>query len=419
MQRLLISTLAYSLLLSPSTLLAKDGPWAQWRGPERDDVSAETGLLQSWPEAGPAKVWANTDCGLGYSGPAIVGERLYIMGERNDEELLLCLDSSTGEELWSVSIQAEQSAEYNDGWGGGPRGTPTVDGDRVYAVGATGKLVCVRASDGSPVWSKNLADLGGTMPKWGYSESPLIHGERLLYTPGGKQGAIVALNKNTGELLWQTADLTDDAHYSSIVVMQHAGKTTGVQLLVSQLVGFDIETGEVLWSAPWPGRVAVIPTPIVSGDTVYATAGYGCGCMLVKLDNEFKPEVLYDNKVMSNHHGGVILLDGHVYGHSDGKGWTCQELATGESVWRERDVLDKGSIAYADGRFYCLGEESGELALIEATTEGWKEQGKFKLEPQSELRSPRGRIWTHPVIADGKLYLRDQQLLYCYDVKAE
>ncbi len=410
----LISIVVLALLLN-SKLCAKDGAWPQWRGAGRDDISDETGLLQSWPTGGPPKLWSFEDCGIGYSGPAIVDERLYIMGSREQEAVLLCLDANSGKEIWASRI----GAEFENSWGNGPRATPTVDGEFVYAVGSKGDLVCFRTVDGSQVWSKSLIDLGGKVPIWGYSESPLIYGEKLLYTPGGERGAIVALDKTSGELLWQAAELTDEAHYSSIMVKEHGGKTMGVQLLVSQLVGFDFEDGKVLWSVPWGGSVAVIPTPIFWRDSIYVTSGYGSGCMLVRLSDDFEAEVVYDNRLMTNHHGGVILLGDSVYGHSNKKGWTCQDIATGKKVWQERHVLDKGAIAYADKRFYCLGEDTGDVVLIVAGEEDWEEQGRFTLEPQSELRSPKGRIWTHPVIAGGRLYLRDQELLHCYDVRAK
>ena len=398
-----------------ATLRANEGPWPQWRGPDRDDITSESGLLQDWPEGGPKRLWSFEDCGIGYSGPAIVGDRLYILGSRDGEEALLCLDTNNGKELWAAPI----GPELENGWGNGPRGTPTVDSDHVYAVGAEGNLVCVQIEDGSPVWSKAMQDLGGKIPSWGYSESPLIHEGKVLYTPGGEQGAIVALDKHTGSLIWQTEELTDSAHYSSIVVKEHADKLMGVQLLVSQLVGFDLETGEVYWTVPWPGRTAVVPTPVIWQDCVYVTSGYGAGCMLVRVDDQFNAEVVYDNKLISNHHGGVILLRGHIFGYANKKGWTCQDVATGEKVWVERHLLDKGAIAYADNRFYCLGEDTGDVVLIAASDAGWEEHGRFTLEPQSELRKPKGRIWTHPVIADGRLYLRDQQLLHCYDVRSE
>ncbi len=403
------------LIIMPTTLGAVEGPWPQWRGPNRDDISPETDLLQSWPEKGPEKIWAFKECGIGYAGPAIAGDRLYILGSRNNQETLLCLSASNGKEIWASPV----GPEYENDWGNGPRATPTVEGEFVYAIGAHGDLICFRVKDGSQVWSKSMLDLGGEVPNWGYSESPLIHGEKLLYTPGGEQGAIVALDKTSGDLIWQSEQLTDTAHYSSIVVQQRGGKTMGVQLLQSQLVGFDVDNGGVLWTVPWPGRVAVVPTPVFWQDCVYVTAGYGCGCMLVRVDDKLQAEVVYDNKLISNQHGGVILREDHIFGYADSKGWTCQDIATGKKVWLERDELDKGAITYADNRFYCIGEDTGDVALIAASTEGWQQHGRFTLAPQSELRKPRGRVWTHPVVADGRMYLRDQELLYCYNVQAE
>ncbi len=409
------ASFVFILILMPIIAQAADGPWNQWRGPDRDDLSTETGLLQEWPAGGPEKLWEFTDCGIGYAGPAIVGSRLYILGSRNGEEFLLCLDATNGSEVWASPL----GKEFENSWGNGPRATPTIEGEFVYAVGAEGRLSCFRIDDGSEVWSVTMQDLGGNTPRWGYSESPIIHEEKILYTPGGEQGAIVALDKATGSLIWQTKELTDEAHYSSIMIREHAGKTMGVQLMVNELVGFDVENGEVLWTVPWPGRIAVVPSPVFWQDCVYVTSGYGAGCTLVRVGEDFSAEVVYPSKLMSNHHGGVILFNDHIYGYSDSKGWACQQVATGDKVWLERKELDKGAIAYADGRFYCLGEESGDLVLIEASPEGWTEHGRFTLDPQSELRKPKGRIWTHPVIADGRLYLRDQELLYCYDVREE
>ncbi len=392
---------------------AADSQWPQWRGPQRDDVSSETGLLQSWPEGGPKRLWLFENTGLGYSGPAIVGDRLYILGARDAQEELICLRVSDGQEIWSTPI----GPILENDWGDGPRSTPTVDGELIYALGGQGNLVCARAKDGNIVWSKTMQDFDGAPPFWGYSESPLVHQDQLLCTPGGEQGAIVALNKATGDLLWQTEELTDTAHYASIVLQQHAGKTLAVQLLVGQLVGVDINDGNVLWTVPWPGRVAVVPTPIVWKDSIYVTSGYGAGCMMVRLGEGDSAEQIYANKVMSNHHGGVIRLGNFLYGHSNKKGWTCQDFETGETVWRERKALGKGAIAYADGRFYCLDEDEGEVVLIEASPEGWSEHGRFHLEPLTTLRKPKGKVWTHPVITGGRLFFRDQQYLFCYDVR--
>ncbi len=389
------------------------GPWPQWRGPNRDDISTETALMQDFPEAGPPRLWLFQNCGVGYSGPAIVGDKVYLLGGREGKDMLLCLDANTGKELWSTEL----GPLVENDWGDGPRSTPTIDGDFIYVLASRGNLVCVNAVAGEIVWTKAMQDLGGTIPVWGYSESPLVLAEKVICTPGEQQGAIAALDKKTGELLWQTEDLADVAHYSSVMPMKYAGKTILVQLLMKELVGVDPADGKVLWTVPFPGNVAVIPTPIVSGNMVYATAGYGAGCVMVQLVGD-AAEVVYDNKNMTNHHGGVILLDGHIYGYSDGKGWVCQNLESGEIVWREREALGKGAIGYADGRFYCLEEDTGEVVLIAASSKGWQEHGRFTLEPQTKIRKPKGKIWTHPVIADGKLYLRDQDLVYCFDVKA-
>ncbi len=389
-----------------------EGPWPQWQGPRRDAICTETGLIQDFPAEGPRRLWLFENCGIGYAGPAVVDNKMYILGAFDGVDHMLCLDATTGQEIWKSAL----GPTFENDWGDGPRSTPTVNGDQVYVMTPQGTLNCLRVEDGSTVWSKSMQELGGRIPTWGYSESPLVIGDRVYCTPGGEQGAIAALDKFSGDLLWQAKKYPDIAHYSSIVPMEHEGQTTLVQLLFKELVGVNPEDGSGMWSVPWNGNVAVIPTPIVSGNKVYATSGYGAGCVLVQLSGN-NAEVIYDNKNMTNHHGGVILLDGHLYGYSDGKGWVCQDYSSGDIVWREREALGKGAIAYADGRFYCLSEDEGELVLIAASPDGWEEHGRFTLEPQTKLRKPKGKIWVHPVIADGKLYLRDQELLFCFDVR--
>jgi outer membrane protein assembly factor BamB len=405
--------LALALLTFATVAAAYD--WPQWLGPDRDGLTKETGILQEWPEGGPKQVWLSHDAGLGYSGPAIVDGKLYLLGSREGTEQLIAFDAATGDELWATDI----GKEYENDWGNGPRNTPTVDGDRIYALGAQGNLICVEIASGKEVWRVAMQDFGGKIPQWGYAESPLVDEDRVVVTPGSNQGAIVALEKSTGKLLWQTTDLTPVAHYSSIVIGEPHGEKQYIQLLENQLVGVEPATGKVLWSVGWPGRIAVIPTPIVDGNRVYATMGYGVGCMMVEIADDNTATKVYENKEMKNKHGGVVLLDGKLYGHSDGTGWVCQDFATGEQVWRERRALEMGAIGYADGRFVCLGEDTGEVVLIEASPEGWKEHGRFKLDPQTELRKPQGKIWVHPVIVNGKLYLRDQELLFCFDLSAE
>lgn len=387
--------------------------WPQWRGPGRDDISKETGLLKEWPAGGPKQVWVYKNAGAGYSGFSLVGGKLFSMGTRDGGEALFALDASSGKELWVAKL----GEVLKNNWGDGPRGTPSVDGDRVYTLGGDGTLVCAKLADGKEVWRRTMKDVGGKRPGWGYTESVLVDGNQVVCTPGGDQGAIAAFDKMTGAPLWQSKEFTDGAQYASIIPATINGEKQYVQLTMQSVVGVSAKDGAQLWKHPFPGKTAVIPTPIVKDNQVYVTAGYGAGCVLLKIEPGNAVTVVYENKVMKNHHGGVVLVGDHLYGHSDGVGWVCQEFKSGQQVWAEKKNLGKGAIAYADGMLYCIGEDGGEVALIEASPKGWNEKGRFKLDPQTTIRSPSGRIWTHPVIANGRLYLRDQDLIHCYAVK--
>jgi outer membrane protein assembly factor BamB len=391
---------------------AGDFDWPQWGGPDRSNVSKETALLKVWPEGGPKQVWIYRNAGSGYSGPAIVAGKLFTMGTRDNSEILIALDANTGAELWTSKI----GPILENDWGNGPRGTPTVDGERVYAMGGKGDLVCAAATDGKELWRAGMASLGGEIPAWGYTESPLVDGDRVICTPGGSKGAIAALDKNTGKVLWQSAQFKDPAQYSSAILASPGGKRQYVQLTMKSLVGISANDGKLLWKSEWPGRVAVIPTPIFHDDHVYITSGYGVGCKLVKLTDGSAAADVYENKVMKNHHGGVVRVGDHLYGHSDGPGWVCQDFKKGNEVWSEKKALGKGAITCADDRLYCLGEDDGTVVLAEASPKEWAQHGRFKLSPQTTIRKSQGRIWTHPVVSNGKLYLRDQDLVFCYDV---
>ena len=402
------------MAVAAGTAIAAD--WPQWRGPDRSDVSQETGLLKQWPADGPKRVWLNENVGQGYSGFSVVEGNLFTMGARDDDaEFLICLDANTGGEKWATPL----GPKLDNKWGNGPRGTPTVDGTRVYAMGGTGHLVCAQIEDGKEVWHASMSDLGGKKPGWGYCESVLVDGPRVVCTPGGGQGAIAAFNKETGEVLWRSTEITNGAQYASIIPASVHGQTQYIQLFQDAFAAISPEDGKLLWKTSWPGKTAVIPTPICRDDQVFITSGYGAGCTLVKIDAENKPREVYFNKNMKNHHGGVLLVGDCLYGYSDGVGWTCLDFKTGEIVWNERGGLGKGCLTCADGMLYCLDEGSGEVALVEASPKGWNAVSRFKLAAQSKHRSPSGRIWTHPVVCNGKLYLRDQELLSCYDVKSE
>lgn len=408
--------IAVSLFLTPVMHLANADDWSQWRGKDRTDVSTEKGLLQEWPDGGPKKLWTNEETGLGYAGFSIVGDRLFTLGLEDEMEFGLCLDTNTGKEIWRQEI----GSKYKNNWGDGPRSTPTVDGEFLYCMMAGGTLACLKAADGSVVWSKTMEEFGGKVPIWGFAESPLIEGDMVVCTPGGEQGAIRALNKKTGETVWQTDELTQQAHYSSLIAADVHGKRQIIQQLFNAIVGLDAKTGKVLWQHEWLGRTAVIPTPIFHDNKVYVTTGYAVGCCQLEISQDNEVTEDWKNNLMQNHHGGVVYVNGFYFGHSDIERGTfvCQNPETGKAAWTEKPKLKKGSITYADGRFYMVQEGNGSVILFEADENNWTEKGRFKLEPQSKRRSPSGAIWVHPVVANGKLYVRDQEIICCYDVKA-
>ncbi len=411
----LASLLVCSLVFTPALSEADD--WLNWRGPDRAGISYETGLLKSWPEGGPKKLWTASNSGMGYSGFSVRGEMLYTMGSEGQTEYLICFNSKTGEKLWATPA----GSTLKNGWGDGPRCTPTIDGEMVYGLSGEGILIAVNAQSGDESWQVDIKSFGGEIPQWGYTESPLVEGTKVVVTPGGDQGAMVALDKMTGETIWQSTDFKQPAQYSSIVAADINGKHVYVQLTAKELVGIDSQSGQVVWSSPWKGKTAVIPTPIVNGNDIYIASGYGVGCKMVHVDENNNVTDVYDNQNMKNHHGGVILVGDYLYGYSDGRGWLCQDFKTGEVVWYERNAdysLNKGAVSCADGMLYLQEENTGTIVLIEASSEGWKEHGRFVMDPQSEQRSPKGKIWTHPVIANGKLYVRDQEFLNCYDISA-
>ncbi len=401
----------FLLAISSASLWA--GDWPQWRGAQRDDHSPDASILHPWPAAGPKQQWVFKEAGLGYAGFSVVGDRLYTLGAFEGGEQVICLDAVSGEKKWAAVLDKRV---YPNNWGDGPRSTPTVAGDKLYALSASGVLGCLSLKDGALVWQVDLvADLGGELQDWGYTESVLVDGEQVICTPGGKQGTLAALDKNTGKLRWRSAGIKEPAQYASPILINHAGQRQVIQLLTRKVFGVNPDNGELLWESQFPGRVAVIPTPIYRDGYLYVTAGYGVGCRLLKLGGK-EPEVVYENNNMVNHHGGVILVDGKLYGHSDKGGWTCQDFLTGETLWKD-ESLGKGGVGFAAGHLVCVDEKSGAVALVEASPVGWKEQGRFTLSPQTTQRKPQGKIWTHPVIVNGRLYLRDQEYLQCYDVK--
>lgn len=419
--------LAFSAVACLSgTLAAAD--WPTWRGPNRDGISTETGISGPWPAEGPKLAWKITDAaviGVGYGSPAVVGDRIYLVGadgpKKDAKESASCLSAVDGKQIWKTPLDTTPG-NFNDGWGGGPRSTPTVDGDHVYVLGSTGDLVCLTTKDGKEVWKKNLVkDFGGKIPTWGYSESVLVDGPNVVVTPGSKSG-VVALDKKTGATVWTCEDLKDGAGYSSLVPVEIGGVRQYVSQTMKHGFGVRAKDGKLLWSVGEIGRAtAVIPTPVVHDGIAFFTSGYGAGCEAFKLepdgDGTKATKIYSKNKVVANHHGGVIRFGDNIYGHSDSTGWVCFDYKTGpaDPTWSSKKN-SKGSIAYADGQFYTYGESKGDLVRIKATPEGWEETGRFTIPATSTIRPKQGKVWAHPVIANGKLYLRDYELLYCYDL---
>jgi outer membrane protein assembly factor BamB len=417
--------LTAGLLLAAGLAPAAD--WPQWQGPDRTNVSAETGLLKAWPANGPKRLWTFDQAGLGYSGEAVVGDRLYSLGDGGQDEFVFCLDVTTGKQLWRQPV----GTAFANNNGGGPRCTPTVDGDALYVLTPGGELACLATADGKVRWTKNLKkDLHGRMMShWGYSESPLVDGDKLICCPGGEAGTVAALDKKTGAVLWRSRGLTEDASYASPVVAEVGGIRQYVVMTKEHVAGVAAKDGRRLWQeAVGVNPTAAIPTPTVRDDLVFVTCGYlsrGGSCGLVKLAPDgrggVQSEVVYKNTNLGNHHGGVVLVGDYVYGYADAgrgqkAGWTCLELKTGKVVWSS-SKLDKGSLTCADGKLYCYGESSGTVVLVDASPNGWTESGRFTIPQKSAQRKDSGRIWTHPVVANGRLYLRDRELLFCYDLR--
>ncbi|MEO0416898.1 MAG: PQQ-binding-like beta-propeller repeat protein, partial [Verrucomicrobiota bacterium] len=290
-----------------------------------------------------------------------------------------------------------------------------------YGLGPKGTLVCLTL-DGEKVWSKSYpSDFSGKAGGWGYSDSPLVDDGKVIAAPGGSKAGLVALDAKTGDVIWEADSVQPGkAEYASVLAVTIHGKKQYVKFFEKEIVSVDTENGDLLWSASFPeGKTAVIPTPIIDGDQLYVAAGYGAGCRAYRIGEDFSVTELWANKEMVNHHGGVIKYGDYLYGMSDGKGLVCQDWRTGAMVWneRERQHMAKGAVHLADGHLYVLNEQNGALTLVEATNSGFKEKGRFVLELQSSQRNPKGKVWTHPVVIGGKLFLRDQELIQCFDVK--
>lgn len=382
--------------------------WRQWRGPARDGHSTETNLLKEWPEEGPKQLWQVQSLGEGYASYSVADGRLFTQGQIGGRQTLIALDVDTGKTLWTLP----HGDTFSNDRGNGPRGTPTIDGERVYALGGDGNLICAEAATGKKIWEVNLLKkFGGSNITWGLSESPLIDGEKLIVNAGGPGASVVALNKQDGSLIWKSE--SDEAGYSSAVAAEVGGVRLYVVLTGEAAIGLRADDGKLLWRyAQVSNKTANIATPIVSGDLVFVSTDYGTGCALLRMkpaNGGVSIEEVYFNRDMRNHYSSSVLVDGYLYGYSS-RILTCMKLDTGEVMWQDRSV-GKGQVIYADGLLYLQGED-GAVGLAEATPEAYKEISRF------EIGRGNYPTWTLPVIAGGRLLIRDQGMLTAYDIRA-
>ncbi|MBW3541319.1 MAG: PQQ-like beta-propeller repeat protein [Planctomycetes bacterium] len=387
--------------------------WSQFRGPNRENLSPETGLLDTWPSEGPPLAWIARGMGEGYATVAIDRGLVISMGNVGADESVVAVRLEDGRPAWTTRIAGASRLSA----GNGPRCTPTIDGERLYALGGNGDLACLETATGRMVWQKNiLQKFGGRNISWGICESPLIDGEKLICTPGGSRGTVVALDKSDGRTIW-TCQLPGNpaASYASPIIAAPGGVRQYVLFTSKVVAGVRAEDGHGMWMDDASANgTANCSTPLFYRDHVFSASGYGTGGALVKLTSSRGNTTaarVYATKEMKNHHGGMVIIDGFLYGSNDPGVLTCIELLSGDVKWRDRSV-GKGSVTFADGDIY-LRSESGPVALVEASPRGYREKGRFNQPQRSGANA-----WPHPVVAEGRLFLRDQDVLLCYDVKA-
>jgi outer membrane protein assembly factor BamB len=382
--------------------------WPQWRGPERNGISKETGLLKQWPAGGPPLLWRITNLGAGYGSVAIKGDRIYVQMMTGRLSAVASLNRANGQIVWSRTI----GPASNNDRGNGPRGTPTIESDRLYVLTESGDLACLRLADGMPIWQRSiLQEQRAGNITWLLSQSPLVDGNHVVVSPGV---GLMAVDKTTGKTVWTTAGLRDEAAYSSVIAADVQGVRTYMTFTATAALGVRASDGKVMFRYPKAANgTANIATPVFSDNKVFFTSGYGTGAALLDLSaqsGEVKAREIYFTRDMRNHHGGVVLVNGTIYGFNDTI-LTALDFQTGKMLWRDRSV-GKGSLTYADGNLYVLSENNV-MGLVEASPTGYREKGRFEI-PDSGLNS-----WAHPVVSGGRLYIRNQGSIAAYDIKAK
>ena len=406
--RVIVTSVAAGLLVAAAGASAAEAEWPGWRGPKRDGKSPDTGLLKQWPANGPKRLWEVDDIGSGFSSVAVTGGTIYITGTGGGALTLHAFDMA-GKRKWDTRIDRAYTDSHP-----GARSTPMIDGESLYLVSGNGLVGCYSAKTGRKKWSRQMSDFDGRRPGWGFAESVLIYKGLAIVTPGGRRGCVVALDKRTGRTKWASRGNGGRAQYGSCIAIPH--KTGCVIALGNHggLLGVDAKDGRLLFNNTFSvGNTANCPTPAYSKRYLFWANGYGKGGICLKLSRTSKgitAREAWRTRDMVCHHGGYVIHEGHIYGNHD-RGWACLELETGRTKWNERGV-GKGSLCWADGMLYLFGEGSGRVGLATCSPDGMEMRGEFRVRGS-------GPSWAHPVVIGGRLYVRYDTNLYCFDVKAE
>ena len=413
-------------LLFYQTVIVAEPSWTVFHGLNRDNVSSETGLLKSWKEEGPSLLWKNDTIGNtefpGYSSVTVSEGRVFTSGnvKTGDSDqvanaYVFALNEKTGKEIWRYD---NGTAWTDKGKFPGERSSPTIDGNRIYAFSAVGRLACIEAATGKEIWARNLREeYAAELPVWAYAESPVIDGNKIVCWISGEKAAVVALDKMTGKTLWTTPSTGQRGNYSSMTLFDHGGQRIYVNMNQAGVLAVNGETGKQLFAIPYKTEWDVMATiPYFFDGKLFVISGYGTGSKLFKLNvngTTITPEEIWAESKFDNMHGGIVIKDGYAYGASHHykrqRNWMCVKLEDGSIVW-ENPGVGMGSVTYADGMLYCMSEKEGIVALVKATPKQYEETGRFTL-PEGV-----GMYWAHPVVCNKKLYLRHGTVLYCYDI---
>ena len=414
MKILMLSFIISGLL----SLTAEAQNISDWRPDNRTGLSSEKGLLKSWPAGGPKLIWSNLELGSGYSQPSFGTDKIYITGNVKNDDILYAL-SPDGKILWQTIMGRAWTASNPES-----RATPTVDGNRVYTCSGLGDLACIDGTLGKIIWSYKASEVNrGTYGNWGIAESPIVDGNKIYYSPGGPLTMTIALDKSTGNVIWKSPSLNDKPGYVSPILVNYAGKKMIINVSLGHIFGVDAATGQILWkvsheSSGGQRDLIKCTTPLFKNGMVYVTGGYDTGGMMVKIADDGKSaRVVWTDNVLDNHHGGVVEIDGYIYGsnwlNNNNGNWCCIEWNTGKKMWEEHWNC-KGSIISADGMMYIYDEKNGNVGLLKV------DPGKFDLVSSFRVTLGKtGPFWAHPVIHNGILYLRHTNALMAYDIKAK